>query len=252
MEVKEEEKETPEKETPVVEEVEKKVVEEKEDEVVVEEGKEETEKEPQFLNPNDLPEELKPAFKKMQASFTRAMQKVAGDKDKVELYDKLMNDPERAVEILAAKVGLKVSKEGTVTKDKTSDSEADSETVRFIKKLIQDELTPKLEGFRQEQAKLTAQAKIVQLNEEHPDWYLYEDIMVDLVKEHPSLKEDTAKLYKLAKAMGSEIEDKKKGADKKESVITKTSSGRHSVTGPAKVSTLDDAFELAKKQVGLK
>jgi len=250
MEVKEKEQETLEKETPVVED--EKVVEEKEDEVVVVEDKEETDKETQFLNPNDLPEELKPAFKKMQASFTRAMQKVAGDKDKVEMYDKLMNDPERAVEILAAKVGLKVSKEGAVTKDKTSDSEADSETVRFIKKLIQDELAPRLEGFKQEQAKLAAQAKIVQLNEEHPDWYLYEDIMVDLVKEHPSLKEDTTKLYKLAKAMGEEIGSKEKGAAKKESVITKASSGRGSVTGPAKVSTLDEAFELAKKQVGLK
>ena len=49
--------------------------------------------EPTFFDPNSIPEELKPAYKQMQAAFTKKMQGISGDKQKIEAYNAFMSDP---------------------------------------------------------------------------------------------------------------------------------------------------------------
>jgi len=50
----------------------------------------------QFIDPRDLPPEIVPHFKRMQAAFTKKMQAVARDRDKVELVNKYRSDPDFA------------------------------------------------------------------------------------------------------------------------------------------------------------
>lgn len=62
-----------------------------------------------FLDPSDMPEELKPHWKKMQGTFTKRMQEFAENKNKVEAYDRFYNDPEfrrQTVIQMAQEMGL--------------------------------------------------------------------------------------------------------------------------------------------------
>ena len=56
----------------------------------------------EFIAPQDLPAEVQPHFKRMQASYTKRMQELARERDKVELVDKFRSDPEFARQLIAA------------------------------------------------------------------------------------------------------------------------------------------------------
>lgn len=208
--------------------------------------------EERFLDPSNLPKELLPAFKRMQASFTKAMQKVASQREKIALFDKLMEDPEAAVGALAEKVGLRVSKKGAISEPHETAGEPEvTDTESWVRKIIREELTPVVEQLRQEQAEIKAKSAIAYLNETYPDWYLYEDTMAELVRRHPSLRDDLDNLYRLAKAGTERAIKTKKASSKQAEVLTKSSKGREAVTVPKKAKTIDEAFEIAKKQLGL-
>lgn len=72
-----------------------------------------------FTNPNDLPAELQPIYKRMQASYTRKMQALSQDRNELrsesENYRRLMNDPEYARQVIlesAERLGLQVQPKG--------------------------------------------------------------------------------------------------------------------------------------------
>lgn len=72
----------------------------------------------QFVNPAELPEELVPLYKRMQASFTKKMQSLSGERtglrQKADGYDRLMNDPDYARQVImeaAPRLGLSVAKQ---------------------------------------------------------------------------------------------------------------------------------------------
>lgn len=224
-----------------------------ETEEVVEEVEEGTSEEPSteeqsFMNPNELPKELLPAFKAMQKSFTRAMQRVSSEKDKIAMYDAIMTDPQRAIGQLAAKAGVQIQQP---VNQQTGEDVSETETTKWIKKIVQDTLAPTLDGMRKEQANVKAQGAIAYLNEAHPDWYLYEDIMAELVRKHPSLKDDLDNLYVLSKTGADKANLIKKSASKSTKVITQSSKGRGGVVVPEKAKTVHEAFEIAKKQLGI-
>jgi len=203
-----------------------------------------------FLDPNELPAELKPAFKRMQASFTRAMQKLSGEREKVAMYDKLMENPQQAVELLAQKVGLSVNKAGKV--DPAEQGVEETDTARWIRKIVQDELQPAVNAMKAEQGAFKAQSAISYLDKTYPDWYLYEDIMAEMVKRHPSLRDDLDNLYTLSKSGADKAVMLKKAAAKTEKVVTTSSKGRAGEVIPVKAKTVQEAFDIAKKQLGVK
>ncbi len=70
-------------------------------------------REDQFYDPNDLPEELKPHWKKMQGTFTKKMQGIKSIREKSDMVDKFNTDPEYARQIIqqrAAAIGLTLTK----------------------------------------------------------------------------------------------------------------------------------------------
>ena len=237
------------KNLPVVEEVVEEV--EPESEEVVEEeveSEEPSDKEQTFMNPNELPKELLPSFKAMQKSFTRAMQRVAGDRDKIAMYDQLMVNPQQAIEQLAKKAGVQIQ---APVNQQTGEEVSDTDTTKWIRKIVQDTLAPTIATMKAEQANIKAQTAIAYLNENHPDWYLYEDIMSELIKKHPSMRDDLDSLYTLSKTGAEKAAVVKKAASKTERVITQTSKGRGGVVTPTKAKTVQEAFDIAKKQLGI-
>lgn len=212
-----------------------------------------TEAAPQtFMDPNNLPPELLAPFKRMQGAFTKAMQGVAGEKAKAELYDQLMSgDPEQAVQALAKRVGLKVVK-GEVVDSTTGSKAEESPTVKYIRDIVNEQLAPAKEEFVKAQKQLRAEAAISYLSANHPDWYIYENTMADLAIKHPSLQADPSKLYRLAKAEQDDVAAVVDGGEKRERVATRPSTGRATVVGPKKAETIDEAFAMAKKQHGFK
>lgn len=237
------------KNLPVVEEVVEEV--EPESEEVVEEeveSEEPSNKEQTFMNPNELPKELLPSFKAMQKSFTRAMQRVAGDRDKIAMYDQLMVNPQQAIEQLARKAGVQIQ---APVNQQTGEEVSDTDTTKWIRKIVQDTLAPTIATMKAEQANIKAQTAIAYLNENHPDWYLYEDIMSELIKKHPSMRDDLDSLYTLSKTGAEKAAVVKKAASKTERVITQTSKGRGGVVTPTKAKTVQEAFDIAKKQLGI-
>lgn len=55
-----------------------------------------------FISPADLPAEVQPHFKRMQAAYTRKMQALAGERDKVDLVTRFRSDPEFARQLIQA------------------------------------------------------------------------------------------------------------------------------------------------------
>lgn len=234
----------------VVEEVEE--VEEVADETEEGEGEaepSEEEKEQSFMNPNELPKELLPSFKAMQRSFTRAMQRISSDRDKIAMYDQLMTDPQRAVEMLAQKVGVQIQKP---VNQETGSEVGDSETTRWIRQIVQETLKPVVAELKGDQARVKSQSAIAYLEKTYPDWYLYEDIMAELVNKHPSLRDDLDNLYTLSKSGADKAITMKRAVTKTKQVITQTSKGRGGVVIPVRATTVQEAFEIAKKQLGIK
>jgi hypothetical protein len=65
-----------------------------------------------FIDPRDLPAEIQPHFKRMQAAFTKKMQKLSSDLDKVGLVDKFRSDPEFARQLItqeSQRLGLSIA-----------------------------------------------------------------------------------------------------------------------------------------------
>ena len=225
-------------------------VEEETEETVEEvDSKKETEEEDtRFMNPNTIPPELLPAFKRMQASFSRAMSNISSDRNKIAMYDQLMVNPQQAIEQLARKAGVQIQQP---VNQQTGEEVSDTDTTKWIRKIVQDTLAPTIASMRTEQANIKAQTAIAYLNENHPDWYLYEDVMSELVKKHPSLRDDLDSLYTLSKTGADRAATVKKASTKTEKVITQTSKGRGGIVTPSKAKTVQEAFDIAKKQLGI-
>lgn len=236
-----------------IEEKKEEVVVEKVEEKVVEEVVKKEEEPIQFFDPNEVPAELKGAWNKMQGSFTRAMQGISSEKQKAELYDQLSSgDVEGVVKALAAKAGLRVTKEGEVVEATNGKKTDDSPTTRFIRDIIKEEIAPLVTGFKETQARIATESLLSSLKTNHPDWYLYENEMAALLENHPTLRLEPAKLYRLAKAEAEEVDVTQRSGEKKEKVATKPSSGRESRVVNKKADSIDEAFAMAKKEHNIK
>lgn len=157
-----------------------------------------------FFDPKNVPDELKPAYKQMQASYTQKMQKLSADKQKVDAYDAFMADPITQMQQVASRYGYSLTRaeaQQAVEQQQTDQnwepqnwndvlSKAEERAYSRIKK----ELNP-LFGEIQNMKKQNVEKS---LDEIDPMWRQYEDKMIDLLQEHKSLASDPALLYKMA------------------------------------------------------
>ncbi|NIS17885.1 MAG: hypothetical protein GWN14_06560, partial [candidate division Zixibacteria bacterium] len=61
-----------------------------------------------FFDPNQVPEDLQSAYKNMQASYTKKMQALSGDRQKIEAFDAFMSNPMGELQRLATEYGYQL------------------------------------------------------------------------------------------------------------------------------------------------
>lgn len=191
-----------------------------------------------LFDPNEYPKELQPAFKKMQAIFTKKMQDSKGKLDLVELME---SNPEELVAMLAKKTGMTVSKEGVKKEEEVTDTE------KWIVDLIKKHTTGDPET-RKAVVQIQTAHKLKELDTTHPDWTMYEDEMAAIVKKYPNMSDDMESVYTLAKKSIDEAGAVIKGSKKKKQVSTKTTTKKKVVAKKAP-KTPREALEAAWDKV---
>lgn len=215
--------------------------------------------EPTFFDPKALSPELVPAYKQMQAAFTKKTQELAAQRAKVEAYDAFAADPAKALQQLAAQYGMTITKaearaavaeaEGEWS-PQTWDEVIEKATEKARRELLQ-ELAPVLETVKKTQAK----AVETQLDELDPQWRLYEAEMAATLKEHPTLRNDISKLYRLS--VPQEVWESRAAQAALQKIQARTaaaqgagkSSVRRTAPAPKEVNTFAEAWAAAKEEL---
>lgn len=190
-----------------------------------------------FFNPNDLPEELKPVFKRMQASFTRKMQMATVGVKKAQAYDQLVRDP-----------GFRAWYEARLNGGAKPEADGGAEET--------EELSPqdrRIQALEMKQARDDAAREFNEFKSKHPEWENYSDQLTEMLERRPDLTyEEAFKLVAFDDAtnLGSRATVQKL-VDKKKANASKPSSISSKGMVPKKVGGIQGAYELAKKQLGI-
>jgi hypothetical protein len=198
-----------------------------------------------FMDPKNLPAELKPHFEKMQASFTRKMQLVSGVAKKAQAFDDIVRDPEvRAV--LDKKYG---NTNGKAKDD--DDDEGDSVEAR-----IEEKVEERVGPIERERAHEKLKSEFQEFSTKYPFYKNYEMPLKEILSSNPNLtfREGLASvvLDDLLELVGTDlksvIEQKKRGNLTRPNKGTSVNKG--SSTKAAQ--TIKEAFEMAKASQGVK
>ena len=163
--------------------------------------------EPTFYDPKQVPAELQGNYKSMQAAFTKAMQKLSGERNKVNFYDQFAADPVGNMQRLASQYGYRMSREqaAAAVNDQAQESippnwepksweEVFSKAEERAAQKIFKNLQPLLDEVKsQKRAGIERQ-----LSDIDPGWQQYEQEMADLIQQVPGLAAHPEKLYRLA------------------------------------------------------
>lgn len=161
-----------------------------------------------FFDPNEVPEALKPAYKHMQAAFTKKMQALSNLRQKAEFADKVFADPIGAMQKLAAQFGYSLSR-ADAAKAAGSNAGQDEIGPDWQPQTWQEVLQKAEERAA---AKIIAQLRPMlgeisnikraniekQLAEIDPAWQQYEDAMIENLRRFPQMADDPALLYRVS------------------------------------------------------
>ena len=161
-----------------------------------------------FFDPKQVPDELKPAYKQMQGAFTKQMQKLAQDRNKVNFYDQFSQDPIGNMQRLASQYGYQLTRaqaQAAVNQQAQGGDIPDDyqpqnwkEVFTRSKELAKQEIMQEFAPLIQEVRATKKQAIERQLSEIDPGWQQYEADMIELIREVPGLAQHPEKLYRLA------------------------------------------------------
>jgi len=208
-----------------------------------------------FFDPTDLPEELVPAYKQMQGAFTKKSQSLKEQRDKVEAYDAFVADPVANLRRMAAQYGVQLTGEQQQPAEEWQPNtweEVISKTKDETRREVLAELQPLLNevrGIKRTNVEATLDAEV-------PEWRQYEDEMVDLMKEHPTLANDPVKLARLA--LPQEILEGKatqralrklEGKGKSAQVSGGSTTSKEPALDPNRKMSFDEAVAFARKKL---
>lgn len=158
-----------------------------------------------FFDPKTVPADLMPAYKQMQAAFTKKTQAIAQNRKKVEAYDAFAADPVGQMQSLARQYGYNMTRveaqaavnaqqaeTGDEWQPKTWDEVLSKAESRAREKLLA-ELGPVVNEVRA----MKQQGIEKMLDESIPEWRQYEDEMAAALRDHPTLARYPEKLARL-------------------------------------------------------
>jgi hypothetical protein len=207
-----------------------------------------------FTDPDSLDPKLKGAFKKMQGVFTKKMQEAALGVKKASAFDQLVLDPEfRAwMEERHNRANGKTTSKKTSRESDDSDDEDDD--TPMTRKALRAELEGLFkniaqEGTKKEQAE-AMRTEAVQFKKDNPDWEIYKEPMMALIERHPTLSYQDA--YDLAvREDNKKTNSKETNETKKRANINKPNKVTGKTTEKKGKMTVREAFDLAKKSLGI-
>lgn len=209
-----------------------------------------------FANPKSIPKELRPAFKAMQAQFTRKMQAASTSITKAQAFDRIAADP--GFRAWAKKRAEQMKQGRDTSEDDSDDSDTDSSdtgngklTSKSIEKIVQRAIASALEPMRKQQQNAQIEQEFKQFRKSNPGWEAFKEEMSELMSEHPTLTYEMA--YKFAsQGVDSDELNKRNIKAKKNAKTSKPNkmSGKEPLK-PKKNITVRESYDLAKKMLGL-
>lgn len=216
-----------------------------------------------FFDPKDLDPSLMPAYKNMQRAFSKKMEGISKDRQKLDAYNQFEADPVGTMQRMASRMGYKLTRaeaaealtagtEQTKEWNPQSWNEVMEKFTGVAKEKILSELSPILNQVQE--LRKTNIEKL--LDDSCPDWRTYEDEMKGNIQKHPSLVNDPVTLYRISvpsevlesKAMQqalAKLEKKVKGSE----VSGTSKTTKHQAAGFGEVKSFQDAVEAAKRKL---
>jgi hypothetical protein len=227
------------------------------------------ESEESFFDPSTLSEELIPAYKQLQAAYTKKTQALSKDREKIQAYDAFMSNPVENLTRAAQQYGYKLQSanapaaqgafggNGSEPFGKDWQPQTWSEVRDAMLQVVTQGLSQKFAPLFEGMQRLTTSTVESKLNEIDSNWKMYEDEMTENLRAHPSLANDVSKLYRISvpeevlrnkytQAALKKYEEKAQSAK-----ISSQSSVRSSSPPKNKKLTFSEAVEEAKRQLGM-
>lgn len=210
-----------------------------------------------FADPKSIPKELRPAFKAMQAQFTRRMQTATASVKKAEAFDQIVADPEFRTwaEQRAARLKRGTNRRTEETEDDSEEDDTDNGkplTGKALQDAINKGIAKALSPMLKQQQDAKDAQDAANFKKTHPDWLVYKDEILELLDKHPTLSYEEA--YDWASGNTDRAENRKRSVEsKKKANISKPNKtqGKETIDKNKKMSVMD-AYNLAKKMLGSK
>lgn len=155
-----------------------------------------------FFDVTALAPELMPAYKQMQAAYTKKTQAIAANRRKLEEYDRFMSDPRNNLVALARQYGVDLgqppAKETLDNWQPQTWQEVMDKAKEEARNEVMKDLAPHLNPLYEEFSQLKRSHTEKLLDDNVPEWRQYEDGMTDLLTKHPTLANDPVTLAELA------------------------------------------------------
>ena len=205
-----------------------------------------------FFDPSSLSPELLPAYKQMQGHFTKRMQAIKADQTKLDAYRSFEQNPVGTIRQLAQQYGITIAEATEAAKQEFSPNDW-GDVTEHVKKSVLETLQPIFADLQSVKQNSIEQ----QLDATMPEWRDHEELMTQLLSEHPTLANDPVRLARMAipesvqqsKAMQAAM--RKLEAKAKQSAATKGTEVTQGAdtSKPPKNPTFQQAVDWARKKV---
>lgn len=199
--------------------------------------------------------------KQFKSAYTKKLESVKKDREKVEAYNNFMSNPEDNLKRAADQYGYKMVPKGQTNQIVQGDGlndwqpqtwdEVFSRFEERVSKSLMGQFKPVFDNLQN----LTSTNIERQLTDIDPDWKMYEEDMMSNLKAHPTLAKDVSKLYKLSvpedvlKNKYTQVALKKFEEKAKSSKISSKSSVSASSAPVNKKLTFTEAVDEAKRRL---
>ena len=214
-----------------------------------------------FFDPKAVPEQLMPAYKQLQAAYTKKTQSIAAHRQKIQAYEQFERDPHGTMQQIAQAYGYQLVQRGQQPNGNNEKWEPQtwddvmSRAKQEAKAEIMKEFEPVLKPVFDEVKNLRKVNIEKSLDDIDPQWRMYESDMTEALAEHPTLVKDPMKLYRMsvppehieARAMKQAMEKLKGKASSAQVSGGSTTTQRPSQSKRA--SNFQEAVELAKQRL---
>ena len=208
-----------------------------------------------FFDPSLLPDdpEIQKAYKSMQGQFTKRMQQFSKEREKIDAYNQFMQNPQESLRRMAQQYGVDLGQQQQNDKEFAPNDWNDvvNHIQEQTKQSIMEQLQPLFSDLHNVKRTSTEQY----LDSTYPDWRSYENEMMDLLQEHPSLANNPDLLYRNAVPQDvinqrayQQALKKIKGQTESSKATGNTPNARKKAA-PAKISSFNDAVKAAQQQL---